>query len=130
MALTGTGGHASEQLGQGWKVSPSVRIDPHQIFTMAEIDGPAAIQHIWLTTHPEFWRCLVLRIYWDGEPPLLWKHLGDFFCMGWCERANVSSLAVCVNPRVVLTVIGRCLSENRRASPWKTWEETLPCITR
>ena len=24
--------------------------------------------------------------------------LGDFFCMGWCRRENVSSLAVCVNP--------------------------------
>jgi hypothetical protein len=99
MALTGTGGHASEQLGQGWKVSPSVRIEPHQLFTMAEMDGPGAIQHIWLTTHPQNWRSLILRMYWDGEAlPSVETPLGDFFCMGWCERANVSSLAVCVNP--------------------------------
>ncbi len=99
MALTGTGSHASEQLGQGWKVSPSVKIEAGQLFTMAEIDGPGAIQHIWLTTHPQFWRSLVLRIYWDAETnPSVETPLGDFFCMGWCERANVASLAVCVNP--------------------------------
>ena len=24
--------------------------------------------------------------------------IGDFFCNGWCERCNITSLAVCVNP--------------------------------
>ena len=24
--------------------------------------------------------------------------VGDFFCNGWCERSNVSSLPICVNP--------------------------------
>ena len=35
--------------------------------TLAEIEGPGAIQHIWMTVHPDHWRQLVLRIYWDGE---------------------------------------------------------------
>ncbi|HER08155.1 MAG TPA: hypothetical protein ENO20_04525, partial [Bacteroides sp.] len=48
MATEGTGSRASRELGQGWKVSPSVRIQPGETFTMAEIEGPGAIQHIWL----------------------------------------------------------------------------------
>ena len=37
---------ASRDLGQGWKVSPYVRIEPGQTFTAAEINGSGAIQHI------------------------------------------------------------------------------------
>jgi hypothetical protein len=38
-------------------------------------------------------------MYWDGEAaPSVEAPVGDFFCNGWCARANVSSLAVCVNP--------------------------------
>src|SRR5690554_6867172 len=35
-------------LGQGWKVNPFVTIDPGETFTMAEIEGPGAIQQIWM----------------------------------------------------------------------------------
>ena len=45
----GTGAHAARDLGTGWKVSPSVRIKPGETFMMANIEGPGAIQHIWLT---------------------------------------------------------------------------------
>ena len=99
MAIEGAGAHASAQLGQGWKVSPCVHIAPHTNFTMAHIQGSGAIQQIWLTTKPEFWRASVLRMYWDGEEnPSVETPLGDFFCNGWAERCNVTSLAVCVNP--------------------------------
>jgi hypothetical protein len=47
MATTnGSAWHAARDLGQGWKVSPYVRIPAKQTFTLAEIDGPGAIQHI------------------------------------------------------------------------------------
>jgi hypothetical protein len=99
MAIEGAGAHASAQLGQGWKVSPCVHIAPHTNFTMAHIQGSGALQQIWLTTKPEFWRASVLRMYWDGEEnPSVETPLGDFFCNGWAERCNVTSLAVCVNP--------------------------------
>src|SRR5215218_4514679 len=52
MATKGTGEHAAHDLGQTWKVSPSVRIEPGQTFTLCDIAaGPAggAIQHIWMT---------------------------------------------------------------------------------
>lgn len=70
MAKTGTGTNASRDLGQGWKVSPSVTIDSGQVFTMAEITGPGAIQHIWLTPTGN-WRYSILRFYWDDETSTL-----------------------------------------------------------
>lgn len=99
MATEGTGAGPARDLGQGWKVSPSVMIPAGEVFTMAEIDGPGAIQHIWLTCAPECWRHLIVRMYWDGESePSVETPLGDFFCNGWCERSNVNSLPVAVNP--------------------------------
>jgi hypothetical protein len=99
MATSGTGAIAARELGQGWKVSPSINVAGNATVALAEIEGPGAIQQIWLTVHPQFWRRIVLRMYWDGEEtPSVETPLGDFFCMGWCERANIASLAVCVNP--------------------------------
>ncbi len=98
-ALEGTGSRASRELGLGWKVSPSVRIEPGQTFTLADIDGPGAIQQIWMTPTGQ-WRFSILRIYWDDqEQPSVECPLGDFFACGWNQYAQVSSLAVCVNPR-------------------------------
>ncbi|MEG6590940.1 glycoside hydrolase family 172 protein [Paenibacillus barengoltzii] len=99
MATEGTGAECARDLGQGWKVSPSVNIAAGQTFTVAEIDGPGAIQHIWMTCFPESWRHMILRMYWDEEDtPSVETPLGDFFCNGWCERSNVSSLPIAVNP--------------------------------
>ncbi|MCC7367423.1 MAG: DUF2961 domain-containing protein [Chloroflexi bacterium] len=99
MATEGTGAEAARDLGQGWKVSPSIRIVPGASATIAEISGSGAIQQIWLTTHYVNWRRLVLRIYWDGdESPAVEVPLGDFFCNGWGQFSQVSSLPVAVNP--------------------------------
>ena len=99
MATTGTGADAGRELGQGWKLSPSINIDGSATVTLADIDGPGAIQQIWLTVHPQFWRRLVIRFYWDDEPtPSVEVPIGDFFCNGWAERCNITSLPVCVNP--------------------------------
>jgi hypothetical protein len=90
--------NAARDLGQGWKVNPYVRIKPGETFTMAEIDGMGAIQHMWLTPTGN-WRFSILRIYWDDETePSVECPVGDFFGMGWNEYAPLNSLAVCVNP--------------------------------
>jgi len=47
MATEGTGAYAVRDLGQGWKVSPSIVIEPNECRVLAEIDGPGTIQHIW-----------------------------------------------------------------------------------
>ncbi|HMG11321.1 MAG TPA: hypothetical protein VK609_22560, partial [Mucilaginibacter sp.] len=49
MATTGTGANAARDLGQTWKVSPSVIIKKGTTYTIAEIEGPGAVQHIWMT---------------------------------------------------------------------------------
>jgi hypothetical protein len=98
MATEGTGKNASRDLGQGWKVSPSVVIKAHTTFTVAEIDGPGAIQHIWMTPTGN-WRNSIIRFYWDDEKtPSVEAPVGDFFCMGWGKYSPLQSLAVCVNP--------------------------------
>ena len=98
-ATEGTGAGYARDLGPGWKISPSVKIAPRSTFTLAEIEGPGAIQHIWMTTFPAHWRRLVLRAYWDGEEnPSIETPYGDFFANGWGERCNVNSLPVAVNP--------------------------------
>ena len=61
MATTGTGANASKDLGQGWKVSPSVIIKSKTTFTVAEIDSAGAIQHIWMTPTGN-WRYSILTI--------------------------------------------------------------------
>ncbi|MEX6687121.1 DUF2961 domain-containing protein [Danxiaibacter flavus] len=98
MATTGTGANASRDLGQGWKVSPSVVIKAKSSFTLAEIDGSGSIQHIWMTPTGN-WRNSILRFYWDGEEtPSVESPVGDFFCMGWGQYASLQSLPVTVNP--------------------------------
>ena len=99
MAVEGSGAHAARDLGQGWKVSPSIHIAPGETALLADIAGVGAIQHIWITTHPKNWRRLVLRMYWDGdERPAVQVPVGDFFCNGWCEYSHVASQPIAVNP--------------------------------
>jgi hypothetical protein len=94
----GTAARAARELGQGWKVNPYIHIEPGQTFTIAEVNGPGAIQQIWMTPSGN-WRFSILRIYWDDEKePSVEVPLGDFFGVGWGKFTQISSLAVCVNP--------------------------------
>jgi hypothetical protein len=98
MATEGTGAIAARELGQGWKVSPSVVVKAGSTFTMADIDGPGNIEQIWLTPTGN-WRFSIIRIFWDDqEHPSVECPIGDFFACGWGKFAQLSSLAVCVNP--------------------------------
>jgi len=94
----GTAGKDSRELGPGWKVNPYVFIKGGQTFTLAEINGMGAIQHIWLTPDGN-WRFSILRIYWDDETiPSVETPVGDFFGMGWGNFAALNSVPVAVNP--------------------------------
>jgi hypothetical protein len=98
MAAQGSASQAARDLGQGWKVNPFVVIQPYKTFTLAEINGQGAIQHIWMTPTGN-WRYSILRMYWDDETePSVEAPVGDFFAMGWGKYARISSLPVCVNP--------------------------------
>ncbi len=90
--------NAAKDLGTGWKVNPYIVLEAGETFTIAEIDGPGCIQHIWLTPTGK-WRNTIIRMYWDGqENPSVECPLGDFFASSWDKYAPLSSLAVCVNP--------------------------------
>jgi hypothetical protein len=92
MALEGTGKHAASEFGQGWKVSPSVHIKPHSIFTLGEIKGPGSIQQIWMTPTGN-WRHSIIRFYWDDEPdPSVESPVGDFFACGLGSIARLAPL--------------------------------------
>jgi hypothetical protein len=97
-AIEGPSKERARDLGQGWKISPLVRVQPGAEQVIADIEGPGAIQHIWLTPTGH-WRFSILRIFWDDqEQPSVECPLGDFFACGWNQYGQVSSLPVCVNP--------------------------------
>ncbi len=97
-AKNGTAKEYTQNLGDGWKTNPFVNISPGQTFTMADITGMGALQHIWMTVTGD-WRTLILRIYWDDEKDAsVETPAGDFFGVGWGEYVPLNSAAVAVNP--------------------------------
>jgi len=88
---------AADDLGQGWKVKPFLRVNKGETVTLMDVDGPAVIQHIWLVEGLK--RSHVLRFYWDGEAtPSIEVPAPDFFAVGHEMFARVNSLPVVVNP--------------------------------
>ena len=81
---------------EDWRV-----IEPGQTLTLADIDGPGVIRHIWFTINPDdprYGRSMVLRIYWDdAEEPAVESPLGDFFAVGHGMQRDVTSLPVAVS---------------------------------
>lgn len=90
---------AASMLGKGWKVRPCITLEPGTTTTLADIQGPGIIQHIWITVDVKAYRDTILRMYWDDEStPSVEVPLGDFFCNGHGLRYNVVSLPIAVNP--------------------------------
>ena len=91
----------ARELGQGWKVHPCDPIPAGETLTLADIDGPGAIQQIWMTPSGDY-RFTILRIYYDDqEIPSVECPVGDFFASAFTSYsvyAPINSLAVCVNP--------------------------------
>lgn len=89
---------AARDLGKGWKVNPFIEIRENETITIAEMTGPGAIQHIWMTPTGN-WRFSIIRFYWDDETtPSVEVPVGDFFGMAFNEFAPLNSMAVTVNP--------------------------------
>jgi hypothetical protein len=88
----------ARDLGAGWKVNPYIIINANETITIAEMEGPGAIQHIWMTPTGN-WQFSIIRFYWDDEKtPSVEAPVGAFFGMAWNEYAPLKSLAVNVNP--------------------------------
>jgi hypothetical protein len=74
-----------------------LNIPPGETVTLAEIEGPAAIHHIWVTisAEPFYGRKIILRMYWDDEEsPSVESPIGDFFGVGHGLDRNFSSLPI------------------------------------
>jgi hypothetical protein len=74
-----------------------ISIPAGETATLAEIKGPAAIHHIWVTisAEPFYGRKIILRMYWDGEEsPSVECPIGDFFGVGHGLNRNLSSLPI------------------------------------
>ncbi len=81
-------------------------IKPGETLTLADLDGPAVVNHIWLTfndARPNWLEAggsadpaeIVLRMYWDGEAePAVEAPLGDFFAAGFGLRQEVRSVPI------------------------------------
>ena len=102
MAVEGTGAACARDLGQGWKISPSHKIKAGETFTMADIQGPGAIQSLWISgdvSRGKYARFYIIRIYWDDqEQPSVECPLPDFFAAGWGPFAPVMSAPVMIGP--------------------------------
>ncbi len=48
-ATEGTGASHARDLGQGWKISPSIVVVPGEDRVLAEIEGMGALQSMWLS---------------------------------------------------------------------------------
>ena len=61
MGMEGTGAHFARNIGEGWKVSPSVVVPAGTTYTVADIEGPGAIQSFWIGG--SLGRHILLRFY-------------------------------------------------------------------
>lgn len=101
----GAGGKTSSSLGKSRKGKAFLDLAPGEETTMAEINGPGVINHIWITVQDssaagEFvLRDLIFRIYWDdSSEPSVESPLGDFFCCGFSAKCQVNSMPIVVAP--------------------------------
>ena len=79
----------------GNKDSLTLRV--RETAVLADLKGPGAIHHIWVTiaAEPFYGRKLVLRMYWDGETrPSVEVPVGDFFGVGHGLNRNLQSLPI------------------------------------
>jgi len=95
------GAGAARDLGRGWKVRPCISIPPGETAVLADVEGPGAVQSLWISGAGvrDRRRDLILRIYWEDEQaPSVECPVGDFFAAAWDGYTQVSSLPVAVNP--------------------------------
>jgi len=83
--------------GDAWQIKSGERK------TLATIDGPGCIKHVWMTLwmpNEDYLRRIVLRFFWDDcEEPSVECPIGDFFGLGHGVRKNFVSLPLQMSPQ-------------------------------
>lgn len=119
------------------KEAPCLRdIASGQTVTLAEIEGPGAINHIWITVDAKttdadcfVLRDLVLRMYWDDERrPSVESPLGDFFCCGFGRECNVNSMPIAVVPSRGLVLFPDAFQKKSKNHSGKSACQSNSCI--
>jgi hypothetical protein len=76
----------------------SKRPIPGETITLADLEGPGSVSHIWMTIADNEYgwpRLLRLRVYYDGSPePSVDAPIGDFFAVGHGFERPVQSLVI------------------------------------
>ena len=76
---------------------------PGETRTLAELAGPGAVRHIWMTLasrEDAYPRRSVLRMFWDGaDTPCVEAPIGDFFGVGHGVIKEYWSLPLAMSPR-------------------------------
>jgi hypothetical protein len=90
--------HRNSSSGEPWQTSNGDcrPIPPGETLTLANLDGPGEIRHIWFTVAAEdtyYPASMVFRVYYDGrKEPGVEAPLGDFFGVGHGLKKDYQSL--------------------------------------
>lgn len=83
-------------------------LGPGETRVLADLKGPGAITHIWMTQRDHYRDCLI-RITWDdAEHPSILCPLGDFFCLGHSIVSSFQSALFSASARVNDTFDSGC----------------------
>jgi hypothetical protein len=126
---TGARGAGGTAAG-GRKGAPMRVVGPGETVSLADIDGPGTVRHLWLTVElapPEVLRALVLEVFYDGahEPSIAVPVL-DFFACPHGRPVDHASALVAVqegrgfNSFVPMPFAGHLRVELRNESPEST----------
>jgi len=107
MAKADPAGHARD-LGKGWKCRAWSPAEPGVETTLADIEGPGAIQSMWFAAAST--REIILRIYWDDQARAsVEAPICDFFGAPWVKFGEGGT----VGPLVLLNSIPVVVAPNR-----------------
>lgn len=83
MATEGTGKAVSADLGQTFKISPSVIIAKKSTFAVCDIKGSGEVRHVWVTCAPVGFQGIVAEFFYDGADfPSVSMPLGKLSAIG------------------------------------------------
>src|SRR5688500_2826978 len=89
----GAGGTAAN----GRKGRPFKELEPGEVVTLADLDGPGVVRHVWMTfppAPPEVMRAMIIEVFYDGgAEPSISVPAVDFFGVS-CGRPRAMSSAL------------------------------------
>ena len=99
MAVEGSNAQFATGLGQGFKISPCVFIEPGQEYVIANIQDMGQINHIWMTLDANQIANMKLKVFYDQyDKPSIDCPLSMFFAIPNSTKSFFDSKMISVNP--------------------------------